>query len=171
MAAHDPHAELHQLAAEDHSDHPPVELPGNGNEYATKGDLDKLNQALTKRINELRGDYVKTKQAISNSVTALKDKLETLQTSVENNTASIDSFQGSLTTAVQKADAAKKAAEDIRAKVGEVETGFKNLATTVNTFRAEYDEHTHHMRMTLDGTTTRPKNEQSADTSSTGRAS
>lgn len=157
---HDPHAELHEHAAQDTQHDEPVQA-GDGEDWKTA--LDKVNKALTKRINDLRTDNDKFKTSTSNSVQTLTGEVNSAKTAIQNNKDSIEA-QDSLieeaktaaTSAAKKADAAsskadgaKTAADAATQKATKVETDLASLTT-------RYEQHAHNVTIAFDGHTGPP---------------
>lgn len=152
----DPHAELHELAAHQHEDHPEA-LGDSAGDESIEEKLAKLDQRLTARINDLRKDFDATKKAISKSVQTVADELGTLKTKVENNAASIEAQNNLIEVAEKKADTAHKAADEAAQKADtaaqKAATVEKGLSDLANAYRA----HTHPVTFTFNGETQPPE--------------
>lgn len=156
MAEHaaqdDPHAQIHDLAAAEHPDHEPVLGAADGDD-SIEDKLNKVDQRLTGRINDLRRDFDTSQRAVSKSVGAFKDDVDSLKTATGNNKASIDALAGAVSSAERQAKAAKKAADDSAAATAA-------LQQAVTALTAAYQAHTHPVTITMSGQTEPPRTDQ-----------
>lgn len=145
MTQDDPHADLHQHAAQDthHDDPAPVQ------DADWKTELDKLNKTLTKRINDLRTDVDNFKSAVSKSVNALANDVNSAKTAIQNNKDAIEAQDGLIEEAKTAAANAKTAADEATKKANQVETGLGDL-------EHRYEQHDHGVTVTFAGRTGPP---------------
>lgn len=149
----DPHQDLHDIAAADSEPHAPVAVAGEDWQTA----LDKVNKALTKRINDLRTDNDTFQRAVSASVAAIQADVKSLRTAAGNNKASIDAQDALIEQAAAKADAAKQAADAGASKINDVSGTLTALGQSHAQLERAYGAHTHDLTVALQGQTTGPK--------------
>lgn len=133
MTGHDdPHQELHDIAAADTQHDHPVQADDNDWRAA----VDKLNKALTKRINDLRTDIDTFESATSKSVGALSSDVSSAKTAIQNNKDAIEAQDGLIGEAKTAAGRAKTAADEAAQKA----TASMDAADAL---RSDYAAHTH----------------------------
>mgnify|MGYP001436834438 CR=1 FL=1 len=161
----DAHDELHQLAAQPaHDDSEAV--GADEQQDSTEEKLVKLDQRLTKRINDLRKDFDTTRKATSKSVADFQQKVTDLTTEAENNMASMESLRSAVelaeSNATKAAHAADRAhAESARAELAafqkDTETRIARTQGSIAELRTSFEGHTHDVQITLTGETQPPK--------------
>lgn len=163
----DPHAEIHELAAQDA--HDDGEAVGSDEQTATPEErLVNLDQRLTKRINDLRKDFDTTRKAVSKSVGDFQQQVTDLKTEAENNKALIESLRGAVELAESNAKKAGHTADEahqlathnaetLKSTVAEFDRRANQLEDAITSFRTDYENHTHDVTITMQGETNPPK--------------
>ena len=155
-----PHQAVHDLAAEEHEDHPTVLDDTSGQPLEEQ--IVQLDERLTKRINDLRKDSDTNRKAVSASVAAFQTDVADLKTAAENNAASVESLKGALNLASREAKAAKASSDEVAAQFALMREQLDQVQKLVSALRSEYDAHTHDLNITISGGTQPPKHQDHA---------